>query len=439
MKTIKLIILSLVLSLVVTPLLAQGKYGADSAECIKYLSYYKEYYKQKNYDEALPHWRKAYNLCPPTANQTMLIDGTSLMRYLINKNRANDIYSEALIDSLMTIHNTRAEYYSKYASTTMNNKGLDIINYMSKEADKLYAGCKEIIEFNKEKTKPQIFVFMVKSSIDLYKNGINDTELVLEDYQEAISYMEKIVAKTPSAINNKIKTDIESLFISSNIASCENLINLFTPRFEANPNDLELSKKIVKMLLSVGECVNNDLFLKAATQVHVLEPSYTSAYFLYKLYSGNNDIDKAVAYLEEAINAPESTPIEDAQYSLELATYLYKNGKNAKSFEYALKAAELDDSVKGKAYMLCGTIWGSLSCGGNEIEKRAHFWVAVDYMSKAKRADETLSEDANSLISQYRVYYPQSAEAFMYNITEGQSYVVSCGGLRATTTVRTQK
>ena len=53
---------------------AQGKYGADSAECIKYLSYYKEYYKSKNYDSALPNWRKAYSLCPPTANQTMLVD-----------------------------------------------------------------------------------------------------------------------------------------------------------------------------------------------------------------------------------------------------------------------------------------------------------------------------------------------------------------------------
>ena len=42
---------------------AQGKYGADSADCIKYLSYYKEYYKQRNYDEALPNWRKAYKLC----------------------------------------------------------------------------------------------------------------------------------------------------------------------------------------------------------------------------------------------------------------------------------------------------------------------------------------------------------------------------------------
>ena len=62
-------------------LFGQGKYGADSAECIKYLSYYKEYYKQKNYDDALPNWRKAFKLCPPSANQTMLIDGTSLMRH----------------------------------------------------------------------------------------------------------------------------------------------------------------------------------------------------------------------------------------------------------------------------------------------------------------------------------------------------------------------
>ena len=41
------------------PASAQGKYGPDSAECIKYLSYYKEYYKQKSYESALPNWRKA--------------------------------------------------------------------------------------------------------------------------------------------------------------------------------------------------------------------------------------------------------------------------------------------------------------------------------------------------------------------------------------------
>jgi hypothetical protein len=100
---------------------------------------------------------------------------------------------------------------------------------------------------------------------------------------------------------------------------------------------------------------------------------------------------------------------------------------------------ELDPSLAGKANMLLGTIWGSLVCSGNDVEQRAKYWVAVDYMNKAKAADESLAEDANNMIRQYSAYYPQTAEAFMYDVTDGQSYTVSCGGLRATTTVRTQK
>ena len=71
MKKTIFAILTIALLLPGAKMSAQGKYGADSAECIKYLSYYSEYYKQKNYDEALPNWRKAYNLCPPTASQNL--------------------------------------------------------------------------------------------------------------------------------------------------------------------------------------------------------------------------------------------------------------------------------------------------------------------------------------------------------------------------------
>ncbi len=65
--------------------------------------------------------------------------------------------------------------------------------------------------------------------------------------------------------------------------------------------------------------------------------------------------------------------------------------------------------------------------------------MAVDYLQKAKAADESLTADCNKLIGSYSVYYPQKAEAFMYDIVDGQSYTVNCGGMRATTTVRTQK
>ena len=95
---------------------AQGKYGPDSTECIKYLSYYTEYYKQKNYDAALPNWRQAYKYCPPTSRYSMLSDGTTLLRNLIQKNQNNPVYKQQLVDSLMTVYNQRVEFQSRAGS-----------------------------------------------------------------------------------------------------------------------------------------------------------------------------------------------------------------------------------------------------------------------------------------------------------------------------------
>ena len=125
MKKFTLAVLTLMLALSGSAF-AQGKYGKDSAECIKYLSYYKEYFKQKAYDDAMPNWRQAYKICPPTANQTMLIDGTTLMRMLINKNAKDPVYRAALIDSLVAIHEARAAAWPKNAVTALNNKGQDL-------------------------------------------------------------------------------------------------------------------------------------------------------------------------------------------------------------------------------------------------------------------------------------------------------------------------
>ena len=65
MKKSVIILLALVLSF---PMFAQGRFGKDSAECVKYLSYYSELVKQNNLAEAAPFWRQAFSLCPPTAS-----------------------------------------------------------------------------------------------------------------------------------------------------------------------------------------------------------------------------------------------------------------------------------------------------------------------------------------------------------------------------------
>ncbi len=442
MKRITLAIVSFAaLTLCGQDVFAQGKWGADSAECITYMSYYKEYYKQKAYDEAIPNWRKAYSICPATSSQNMLIDGTSLVRRLIAKNASNVEYRNALIDTLLTLHDVRAQYYPKYAVTALNNKGLDMSNYIKSDSQKLYDGYEGIIANNKEQTKVQIFLFDLQAAIDLFQAGSLDAEKVIDIYQRNSELIDKAPVRNDieGEQNDHIKSDMGNLFAASKVASCEHLMAIYTPRLEADPDNLDLATSIVKTMSLAEDCTSNDLFLKAVTTMNRIKPSANSAYYLYKLHSAKGDTNEAITYMEEAIASEESDSKTDVEWTYELATFCFKSGLNAKAVDYASTVAANSEELAGKAYFLMGTIWASTRCGGDEISSRAPFWVACDYMNKAKNADPSLAESAAEHIRQYSAYFPQAAEAFMYDITNGQSYTVVCGGMRATTTVRTVK
>ena len=442
MKKITLIVFSAILMVLGSNLAsAQGKYGADSAECIKYLSYYKEYYKQKNYDSALPNWRQAFKLCPPTANQNMLIDGTTMIRQLINKNAKNAEYRKALLDTLMRLHDIRAEYYPKYAVTSRNNKGTDMNNFIKDDNAALFKGLNEIIALNQEETKASILLFNLNTAIALYQDGEMDAEQVINTYQRNIALVNGATPANDAEkeTNEKVRQDMEGLFITSKVASCDNLIALFTPRYEANPNDLDLATNIVKMMNSTDDCTNNDLFLRAATTMHRMQPSAQSAYFLYRLNAAKENTAEAAKYMEEAINGEGLDAATEAKYNYEYASFCIRNNMSGKAVAAAQKAANLDPSYAGKSYQIIANAWAQSSCGGDEIQRRAKYWVATDYMQRAMNADESLADDCRKAIGMYSAYYPNTADAFMYDLTNGQSYSISCNGMSATTTVRTNK
>lgn len=441
MKKIALPIVTFALLFMGTNAFAQGKWGADSAECIKYMSYYKEYYKQKAYDQAIPNWRQAYKFCPATANQHLLIDGTTLVRQLIAKNAANAEYSKALVDTLMTLHDKRAVSYPNYAISARNNKGFDMANYIKNDNEKLFKGYEEIITANNTGTKPQIYIFDLQAAINLYQAGGTEAQTVIKTYQRNQELLENTQADsdTEKEQNASIKTDMGNLFAASKVASCETLISIYTPIYEASPNDLQVAKSIVATMSLTEDCSSNDLYLKAVTTMNTLEPSAKSSYYLYKLHSQLGNSEEAIKYLTAAIDREDSDAATDIEWTYELAAFSFKNGHSAKAYEYASKVAEAGGALAGKAYFLMGTIWGSTHCGGDEIASRAQFWVACDYMNRAKAADASLTEEANRYIGQYSSYFPQAADAFMYSITNGQAYTVVCGGMRATTTVRTVK
>ena len=419
MKKLTFILLAAMAAVMGQNASAQGKYGADSAECIKYLSYYQEYYKQKNYDSALPNWRKAYAICPATASQNLFVHGSTLLNREINKNRKNAALFQAQVDSLLTLQDQRLEFYPRTAkgvdqkATILNNKGQYMINFRSDDSQYLYDNLTAIIKELGSETKGGLLVNNLQAAINLYREGKLQADDVIAMYDTVSEAISGASAKNDAEIedNMKTKATIESVFADSKVASCDNLIAIFTPRFEADPNNTALVTNIVKLMNSADDCSNNDLYYKAVTQMHKNDPSYRSAYGLYKLNAARGKVADACMYLEEAIDYDES---DDAS-----------------------KAVRLDNGYAGKAYMIMGNLWSSASCSG-DVNKYARYWAAADYYQKAMNADSSLADDARSAIGKVSVYYPEASEIFMYDLAKGQAYTVSCGGMTTTTTVRTR-
>ena len=426
---------------------AQGKYGKDSAQCVNYLNFYKDYLKQYratksagNLHEAANQWRGAFKTCPPKASQNLFIDGRTIYQALVRENAANAQVRQGLVDTIMLIHNTRKDNFPKSKKAVAENIAYDMLSYYGESnPEKVLAAVEDVVAITGDKTKPALLVaYMEKASV-MFQNQKLSSEEVLQAYTKLAPLMDAQVAANASEENKTARAAFENAFVISGVATCDNLVMVFTPRYEAEPNNIDVVKPIVSLLGADTVCVKSDLFLKAVTSMHQIEPSHSSSYFLYKLHASKGNYDDAVKFMEEAVASEGSDNLKDAEYLMELAVYNFKNSQHAKAAAAARAAIEKDAAQGGKANLLMANIWAGMRCTAQDMDNRAKYWVAVDYLNKAKAADESLAEEVNKLSASYRQYFPKTEDAFMYDLTDGKPYSISCGGMNATTTVRTTK
>ena len=440
MKKLTLILFAVMAVFAGQKVAAQDKYGSgpNREECIKYLSYYSEYYKQKNYESALPNWRKAYSLCPPTASQNMFVHGTTLMTRLYNQVK-DEAHKSAIVDTILTLQDQRMATYPKNRVSILNNKGQYMINYRNADAPYIYKNLNEIVDELGTQSNGGLLVNLLQATITMYRENQLTADEVIAMYDKVTANVEGATPKNEADAedNAKAKSAIESIFADSKVASCENLIAIFGPRYEADPDNLALVSNIVKLMNTADDCASNDLYLNAVTSMYKLDPSYRSAFGLYRLNAARGNVADAAKYLEEAIESPESDEATDAQYYYEMAAFCYKNGMRGKAAEAARKAVDMDFGYAGKAYLILGNLWASATCG-ETVDKWARYWAAADYYQKARSADPSVADEAAASLGSVSRYYPEASEAFMYDLTKGQSYTVSCNGMTATTTVRVQ-
>lgn len=411
-------------------------HGEDSVRCIMNLSLYREYVKQDNFELAKSSWAIVYSECPK-ASLYIYIDGIKIIENSI-KNEQDATLKAELVDSMMRIYDKRIKYYGK-KGYVLGNKGVDFIKYSENTAENMQKGynwLKESIQLEKTNSGPAELVTYMQASKVLFSAGVINGGQVVSDYGTITDIIDQIIKKggKGSANMEKAKPSIDQIFENSGAASCDDLVPFYAKKFKENPNDIDFLKKSTD-LLRATKCNDSKLFFDMISKLNSVEPTAKLAYELAKLNFAKENLSEAARYHKQAIELDQDN-IQKAKNYLELGDVTRRLGDFVQARNYALKSIELDPS-SGYPYLLIGTMYASSenTCGENEFDQKAVYWVAVDKMMKAKSIDAKLTEDVNKFIESYKARFPDNETIFFYGHTEGETYTVGCW-INEKTTIR---
>jgi hypothetical protein len=428
-----------------SPVIAQEtikKYGEDSIGCITHTSLYREFYKQKNYADALPHWRWVFKNCP-LVSQNVYIDGAKIISTKINE--AKDLKTRnAYIDTLMMVFEKRIKYFGDSPTSregmVLGRQAIELETYRPSDTMRVYEYLRRSVEsegINSDAYIVSRYFINVSNQVSNKRFSSDSIAEVYDRLSNLVDQKLEIVKSDTAQVSKwlSVRVMLETGF--EPYATCDEIEKIYTRKFKQSPYDTVLLKKITR-LLDRKDCTDRDLFFLATANLHKVNPTGQSAYLMGKLSMIKGDAGKAESYFVEAI--PSLDDVLKAKTCYYLATINYDNKSYNEARSYALKSLAINPN-DGKCYMLIGNMYAAsaASCGGSdEIASRAGYWAAVDKFIKARNVDPSVADDANKGIATYSSYFPTRERLFFNDVKEGGSYNVGCW-IGETTIVRASR
>ena len=254
----------------------EPKYGKDSVACVQNLSLYRESYKQWKQSKykspavyhAMANWHWVFANCP-RSTENLYIDGAKMIDYFI-KTVKDEKRKEILVDSLLLTYDNRIKYFPTHYKTKKSQvgkilgyKGVDLYKLRPNEYIAAHDILKESIDLDKENTKGPVFVYYFRTVTKMAIKGDSDTASVVDAYDIISGYLEGNIAKYKKAGNDKKVAETENIL--GNIentfepfAQCPDLVRIYQQKFDLEPENAELLKKIIK-LLDKKKCYDDPL------------------------------------------------------------------------------------------------------------------------------------------------------------------------------------
>lgn len=401
------------------------KYGEDSVKCVQNLSLYRDYFKQKVYEDAYKYWRVVYNICP-ASSERMYVDGTKLISGKIKAAKTKE-EKNAHIDTLLMVYDQRIKYFGNEGSV-LGRKGTDMLRYRSSDIEAAFSTLNKSIELSANKSQAGAISSLMIATTKMEKAGKKTKEEVVEIFgtlSDILAFnIDQLEGKGTQKYFISAQESVEKT--ASPYLSCEVLEEMAAKNYEKNKSDNAWMERTANILDKKG-CTEAEIFFTIAKELHSTNPSAVSAEKMGIMSLKTKNYSQAESYFLQAIELAEGEE-KKYDYYIELATAQSTMGAYSKARSSARKAAEMDNT-KGLPYIMIGDmISGSSSACPNSDAclSKAIYWLAIDYYSKAKSVEPAIASKANAKIASFKKYFPEKSDCFFKNIKEGDAVEIGC-------------
>ena len=448
MKTIKKLTIGIFLTALGTSAMAQQPdWGCSSEvqqEMLASVSLYQDAVKQYKstkdqrwLEEAYPYWKEIVANCPKQS-KNLYIHGANIMRVKISKAK-DKAERDAFIDELMNMYDVRIANYGEAPKWTAK-KALDLEEILKEEGlERYYALYDQAVRMEGDLEAAYLVKYM-EATINYVRAGKAEPTLVVDNYDIA---SEKLEDELQKYVDDSVKSatirgyiaGVEAAF--SPYATCEQLVEIYSKKFEADPENVDLLKKITNIMMK-KRCTEQPLFFSATENLYRLEPTPTTAMSMGQMCLAKKEYSKAIEYLNDAVKGVAD---KDKYKAYLYLGHAYNGAKSYSAARTAYNNAAEADRTKGEPYRMIAQMYAGSSSTASEdnVSGRSAYWAAVDKLQKSKSVDssEENVEACNALISRYSAHFPKQTDAFMAGLENGNRFTVP-GWIGESTIVRTR-
>lgn len=294
--------------------------------------------------------------------------------------------------TLGDVLSVKAEYYNWTAPVVLGQEF---------DLRKSYANFAEAIKMVNEQGGREITgsflqtFFLVSDAI--YKAMPNTTrEQYLQDFLDSKEACEKMLelAKEAKANGDTEKAEkllatydaplasIEQTFSASGAADPEQIIAIYTKKFNAYKEDIAKLNSALN-LMQQNDCDTAAIYYQYAEAAYALQPTFISAIGLAQKEQKEGNLTKMLEYYDKALELASSDARRGA-ICLNICNGLTKSKQYTGALTYAEKGIAYNPDLTGKAYLKMANIYTMLGQYGE----------AISYCDKAGEADITVSGSA---------------------------------------------